>query len=665
MEITRSFVDLGSNDVTIAGGKGASLGEMTQAGISVPEGYVILSTAFETFMQEANLDAEIYAILDTVKYEDIHAVEKASEKIQTLILSREMPQEISKEVASEFDKLNTIFVAVRSSATSEDSADAAWAGQLDTFLNTTKSTLLENVKQCWASLFTPRAIFYRFENKLHSEKISVAVVVQKMVNSEESGIAFSVHPITQDYNQLIIEAGLGLGEAVVSGSITPDSYVIDKQDFHLIEKNVNIQKKALYRKELGGNEWKYLGEEGNRQVLTEGEIVELSKLIVKIEKHYGFPCDIEWAKENGNFFITQSRPITTLNNQEAGSKKKIVSKFYSREHSLFYYQIESDDNRNGHPDFPEWPPIKTVVVIKKPNTFKTSIWHNNSEVDFASDSFEKALFADPILFKRVVKAFKESFDRLRPFVEKTRKIEKIQDLKEYYEALMGFWSPMSFAMFVPDMESPPKEMLEEALQLREETQDYADIFDELFLEYFERNFPQYKELSRYILPSELFILVDRGYNDEELRRFRERKDHGYVMVNGMLGKYDELDSLLEGEGLVLERIKPLSSRELKGSVACKGIVEGRIRIILDKKDLEIIKEGDILVTEMTSPDFVPALKKCSAIITDEGGIACHAAIVSRELNKPCIIGTKIATEFFKDGELVEVDADEGIVRILK
>ena len=184
---------------------------------------------------------------------------------------------------------------------------------------------MENVKKCWASLFTPRAIFYRFEKNLNKDKISVAVVVQKMVDSEESGIAFSVHPVTQNENQIIIEAGFGLGEAIVSGSVTPDSYVIHKKEFKILDININEQTKALYKKVKGGNEWKELGNKGKEQVLSKKEIIELSKLIVKIENHYGFPCDIEWAKKKGKFYITQSRPITTLSKKSFSDE--IVNKF--------------------------------------------------------------------------------------------------------------------------------------------------------------------------------------------------------------------------------------------------------------------------------------------------------------------------------------------------
>jgi len=332
MELIREFAKLGKGDAALAGGKGASLGEMTQAGIPVPPGYVILSDAFERFIGETKLSAEIDSILlHHVNHEDINTVESASEKLKALILRAEMPKDIAVEIMNNFKKLGAKFVAVRSSATAEDSSAAAWAGQLDSFLNTTEDKLLEKVKHCWASLFTPRAIFYRFEKGLHTTKISVAVVVQKMVNSEKSGIAFSVHPVTQDYNQLIIEGGLGLGEAIVSGTVTPDSYIIEKEPRRLIEKNISEQGKGLYRKEGGGNEWKELGQAGSEQKLSDEQVMELTEIVLGIENHYGFPCDIEWAHEGNKFYITQSRPITTLTEKkeeapsEGDVKKKIKS----------------------------------------------------------------------------------------------------------------------------------------------------------------------------------------------------------------------------------------------------------------------------------------------------------------------------------------------------
>lgn len=312
MTCTLPFTDLGKHDAGSAGGKGASLGEMTKVGIPVPPGFVVLAGAFEHFLKETDLVQEIDAILKTVDAHAIHTVEKASADIQALILRAQMPRDIAREILEGFRGLDTPYVAVRSSATAEDGAEHAWAGQLDSFLNTTEETLIQNVQRCWASLFTPRAILYRFEKGLDSTHISVAVVVQTMINSETSGIAFSVHPVTEDPDQMIIEAGFGLGEAIVSGQVTPDSYVVSKSKHICIDINVNDQGRALYHNEGGGNTWKDLGEKGREQVLTETQILELATLVKKIEEHYGFPCDIEWCFENGQFYIVQSRPITTL-----------------------------------------------------------------------------------------------------------------------------------------------------------------------------------------------------------------------------------------------------------------------------------------------------------------------------------------------------------------
>ncbi len=318
MGFIRSFGSISKHDASIAGGKGASLGEMTQAGIPVPPGYVVLASTFDRFIEETKLKAEIDSILHRVKKEEMESVERASEEIQALILSAKMPKDIANEIKKYFKELKAEFVAVRSSATAEDSSAAAWAGQLDTFLNTTEKTLLQNVQKCWASLFTPRAIFYRFEKGLHKTHISVAVVVQKMVQSEISGVAFSVHPVTQDYNQMIIEAGFGLGEAIVSGQITPDSYVLEKKPLVIIEKNVSMQRKGIFRQKGGGNEWKDIpASEGTKQKISEKQIMELGKLILRIEDHDGFPVDVEWAFEKGKFYITQSRPITTLKSARA------------------------------------------------------------------------------------------------------------------------------------------------------------------------------------------------------------------------------------------------------------------------------------------------------------------------------------------------------------
>ncbi len=342
MPYLKSFKEINKSSVAEAGGKGASLGEMTSAGISVPQGFVIVAEAFDRFIEETGLKEEIEARLAEVNPEDTNSIDKASNVIRDAIHDTAMPEDLTEEILKAFDELmnqenkktknqeNNFFVAVRSSATAEDGAVASWAGELDTFLNTNRDSVVKTVKKCWSSLFTPRAIFYRHEKDLVDAHVSVAVVIQKMIQSEISGIAFTVHPVTEDPNQMIIEAGFGLGEAIVSGQITPDSYVVLKSDMSILDVNVSGQTRKLIKSKVHkvlksvrsgsdenndvSNEWVDLGQEGERQKLTGKQIVELAQICYNIEKHYGFPCDIEWAFAEEKFYITQSRPITTLKN---------------------------------------------------------------------------------------------------------------------------------------------------------------------------------------------------------------------------------------------------------------------------------------------------------------------------------------------------------------
>jgi pyruvate, water dikinase len=308
----KHFKQLGKNDANVAGGKGASLGEMTSAKMPVPPGFVVLAQAFDKFLEETDLNVEIEATLKKVKIKDINSVEKVSEKIRDLISDADFPKDIAENIKKEYKKLNAKFVAVRSSATAEDSSIASWAGELESYLNVTEKNLLDSVKKCWASLFTPRAIFYRFEKKMHKQKVSVAVVVQKMVQSEISGVTFTVHPVTEDRNQMIIEAGFGLGEAIVGGMITPDTYVLNKNKNLIEDKNVSQQKMMIVRSTKGTVESKVPKNKQKKQKLSDKQILALAKICIAIEKHYKFPCDIEWAFEKGKFYIVQSRPITTL-----------------------------------------------------------------------------------------------------------------------------------------------------------------------------------------------------------------------------------------------------------------------------------------------------------------------------------------------------------------
>ncbi len=440
MKVIAWFNEVGKEDVGLVGGKGANLGEMARAGFPIPPGFIVTAQAYFYFLDKSGLGPKIFDLLKNLDVEDTATLQEVSKEIQTMIESAEMPHEIAVEIKRAYASLGTRdlgvvsvpeepWVAVRSSATAEDLPEASFAGQQATFLYVKGGDqVVEYVKKCWASLFTARAIYYRAKQGFPHEKVGIAVVVQRMVNSEVSGVMFTAHPVTGE-PKIIIEAAFGLGEAVVSGKVTPDEYIVDKETLKILEKNISEQKTMIVRKPEGGTmEVEVPPDMRKRQKLPDDKIIELAKIGKKIEEHYGHPQDIEWALEKGKLYIVQSRAITTI-----GKAKKV-----------------------------------------------------------------------------------------------------------------------------------------------EET---------------------------------------------------------------------------EGEGEVI----------LRGLPASPGFAVGRVRIVRSLEDLPKVQEGDILVTTMTTPDMVPAMRKAAAIVTDEGGMTCHAAIVSRELGIPCVVGTREATKILKEGEIITVDATKGVV----
>ena len=312
MGYTKALNQLNKQSSEVAGGKGASLGDMIQAGIPVPSGFVVLTKAYEEFVKNSKIRAEIDVVWSSINLEDMASIEHASGRIVGAILESEVTEDIQKSIFDMYEGVGAEFVAVRSSATAEDSDSAAWAGQLESYLYINRENLIESVKKCWASLFSPRAISYRFERENGRKDIAVAVVVQKMINSEVAGVAFSVHPVTQDKNQMIIEAVWGLGEMLVNGSTTPDSYIVEKDTLSITDISRSIQETMLTRVADGAQKAEVPTDKREKQKLTEDQIEELSELVVLIENHYGCPQDIEWALEKGKLYIVQSRPITTL-----------------------------------------------------------------------------------------------------------------------------------------------------------------------------------------------------------------------------------------------------------------------------------------------------------------------------------------------------------------
>lgn len=430
------FEDLNKSDIGIAGGKGANLGELTQAGIPVPPGYVVTAETYEKFMEDAGINEKVMDILNNIDINDTKELQKAAEEIKSIIISTPIPEDMSTLIIEAYNQLcqrvdeDDVDVAIRSSATAEDLPEASFAGQQDTFLHVSgPDEVIDYVRKCWASLFEARAIFYREENNFEHSKVLIAVVVQKMANADKAGVMFTVNPSTGE-DIALIEGSWGLGEAVVSGDVTPDNYAVDKSNNKIV--NVAISdKKVMYTNDENGTSIKIKVPEELREkrVLNDAELIELTNMGKRVQKHYGEPMDTEWAFEKGNLFLLQARPITTL----------------------------GDSKITGEPSIED----KNVII--------------------------------------------------------------------------------------------------------------------------------------------------------------------------------------------------------KGLGASPGTASGIVKIVSDIDELDKIKDGDIMVTTMTTPDMVPAMRRASGIITDEGGVTCHASIISRELGIPCVVGTGSATTVLNENEGVTLDGKKGLV----
>ncbi len=312
-KFVRFLKEIEKNDLLLAGGKGANLGEMLKAGLPVPEGFVLLVNSYQRFTEYNNLGKNIEKLLAETNHEQPEAVKEATTEIKKWFFSGEIPADIKKEIDEIYRELGEPQVAVRSSATAEDLPGASFAGQYSTFLNVKgKEALYESIKKCWASLWNERAVSYRAKQNIHNQDLAHGVVVQKLVNAEKSGILFTANPVNGRRDEISLNASWGLGEAIVGGEVDPDQWVINKKTGKTVREYSAVKKVMTMRIEQGIELVPVAPEKQEQITLNERERRELLALAVKVENHYGIPQDIEWAFEEGVFYLVQTRPITTL-----------------------------------------------------------------------------------------------------------------------------------------------------------------------------------------------------------------------------------------------------------------------------------------------------------------------------------------------------------------
>ncbi|HBF42056.1 MAG TPA: phenylphosphate synthase subunit beta [Desulfobacteraceae bacterium] len=337
MDYILNFESVDKDSISLVGGKNASLGEMIKAGIRVPPGFAVTTGSYLTFMTETGIKDKVFDILSSMTPDNVESLNRASAEVQELITNISLPDEIKRAIGQGYSLLcekcsvENVPAAVRSSATAEDLPTASFAGQQDTYLWVKgQEKIINDVRKCWASLFTPRAIDYRNKNDFPHEKVLISVGVQKMVNSRTAGVVFTINPTDGDPSKVVIEGSWGLGETVVSGSVNPDKFVVDKVIMETSEKTISAKHiECIFDPEKGDVVNADIAPDRQKQCcLEDKEVKELVKIAIGIEKHYGRAMDIEWAIDNDfsfpeSVFIVQARPETVWSRRK---KESVIGK---------------------------------------------------------------------------------------------------------------------------------------------------------------------------------------------------------------------------------------------------------------------------------------------------------------------------------------------------
>lgn len=670
--------EIDSSFVSEAGGKGASLGELMRAQAPVPPGFVVTSSAFQRYFSAENLKPSVVDIIRTLNAGRID-LSDAHQQIRACFEQAVVPAEIEAAVNEAVETLQVNRVSVRSSATCEDSATSAWAGQLETFLDVSPDAIMTKVRDCWLSLFSESALAYGATHGFAAGEISVAVVVQQMVDSEISGIGFSVHPVTQEPEIQLIEACLGLGEAIVSGRINPDQFVVERETSQILESQTGEQKEALWLG-AGGTKpaWQPLDGRGTEPKITHEQVREYSRLLTRLHDHYGHPIDTEWAVEKGKFQVLQARPITTLADEysetlydESQAWHFVVRRpFFLLAASLLPCWVDdkhADLSLGGHLN-------ETLLVQDETGMMNT--FYSQAAADAFLDHIGDLLQNNREELLRILQYGLGIYSQGPPVIKQGLDgFENLDELENFFADVAQHTTvfPAWLLIYIEKHDVDDPELRSLAEQIRANS-----LYPVIELNLLEPLVTQLAEQLGFAHPERACDLViwseiKAGTVTRELleKRFQEVEAGKRFLIQVVDGV--EQFRLVSQTGYLLTRLSkqrqlvPQShSNELTGQVAWPGIFRGRARVVLnlDAKGLTI-DESEVLVSIQSNPALLPLLNRCGAIVTDDGGIACHAAILARELKKPTLIGTGEATLQIQTGDLIEVDTYAQVVRILE
>ncbi len=676
-KFTLPLDEIDASQAAIGGGKGASLGELIRAGLGVPPGFVVTRPAFDTFMNVADPHGEVSAWLAKVDSNETSTA-TAAKAIAELSGSAPVPAEIEAEIVAAIDTLNVPIVSVRSSATCEDGKSSAWAGQLETYLDVEPGEVVARVKDCWLSMFRTAALAYGAAHGYGAGQFGVAVVVQEMIFSEVSGIGFSVHPVTQEPDVRLIEACFGLGEAIVSGQIVPDQYIVKKGGDQIVESSRGEQRKGLFLAHGQSEpEWRDLGARGTEPKLTDSQVVEYGALLDRIEDHYGFPVDTEWAYTESGFHLLQARPITTLAKEYRDpivDQREAWWRGFRRPLTLLEASIIAHWTDTRHSGLVFGFHINRFLAIEDDSNL-TTMFFPKSDFDAATDHIRSLDQTDRLeliaLLKRAHEVYQEGFDR----IHQSRGFTTIDGAAEYLITIGRYTTslPAMTLMALDAGHIDDKQVRELAEGLRAHS-----LYPRFVARHVDPIVANWARDIGFSEPGRAHELVtwrelhDNSVDCKTLEQRLELVDNGKLFVFQVLEEGERLDFVSETGYLFMREagqrmaVPPDDPDVISGRTAWPGVHRGRARVILSSEPEGYeLEDGDVLVSIQSNPTLMPLLRHAGAIVTDEGGVACHAGIICRELKIPTIIGTGRATSAIHDGDLVEVDAIAQVVRILE
>lgn len=339
-----------------------------------------------------------------------------------------------------------------------------------------------------------------------------------------------------------------------------------------------------------------------------------------------------------------------------------LSKQYSREKTLMHFCMWEESERLGAQLY-AGQEVSHLVFIKPSAEAKVGIWNTEENGRERLALLIQKFTEDPSLWSHLQSILDVEWDFLLPYLDRLRPIQTADDLQDYLTRLTRWWTAMSMTYFVPDVPGLPARVCEEALSYRARTETYAEICDDIVVDFWKRCMPSSSQDLVDVATVEEAVALFHGTLSNSAADAIRRRLHGYGILNGVVADLATFSLMLQASNIVLkEEVIAEDIQEVRGRIANTGAVRGIARIVIKKADIRNVREGDIIIAEMTNPDYVPWMKIAAAFVTDEGGMTCHAAIVSREMGKPCVVGTKISTKIFRDGDLLEVDGTKGVVR---